>query len=98
MPKANTMKKNTNHTSFVAWEIIWNLSFNGVEEAKPTILAFLEQRCIEVNSHSNIMDFNIDAASNFAHLRRSSMLSATKWYELIHSELLELQFSSDMEL
>ncbi|KAI3803474.1 hypothetical protein L1987_31626 [Smallanthus sonchifolius] len=47
------------------------------KEATPAILALLEQRCSEVTAQLNIMDSKIQATSDVAHLRRSSMLFAS---------------------
>lgn len=47
------------------------------KEAAPATLALLEQRCSEVNAELNSMDSKIQATSDVAHLRRSSMLFAS---------------------
>nr|XP_043630910.1 dynamin-related protein 5A-like [Erigeron canadensis] len=47
------------------------------KEAAPATLALLEQRCSEVTSELNSMDSKIQATSDVAHLRRSSMLFAS---------------------
>ncbi|KAK9060447.1 hypothetical protein SSX86_021151 [Deinandra increscens subsp. villosa] len=44
------------------------------KEAAPATLALLEQRCSEVTAQLNIMDSKLQATSDVAHLRRSSML------------------------
>lgn len=44
------------------------------KDAAPATLALLEQRCSEVTSELNSMDSKIQATSDVAHLRRSSML------------------------
>ncbi|KAI3702844.1 hypothetical protein L6452_28597 [Arctium lappa] len=47
------------------------------KEAAPATLALLEQRCNEVTADLNSMDSKIQATSDVAHLRRSSMLFAS---------------------
>nr|XP_043626693.1 dynamin-related protein 5A-like [Erigeron canadensis] len=47
------------------------------KEAAPATLALLEQRCSEVTDQLNTMDSKIQATSDVAHLRRSSMLFAS---------------------
>ncbi|KAI7747215.1 hypothetical protein M8C21_001493, partial [Ambrosia artemisiifolia] len=47
------------------------------KEAAPATLALLEQRCSEVTAQLNIMDSKLQATSDVAHLRRSSMLFAS---------------------
>ncbi|XP_071689091.1 dynamin-related protein 5A-like [Rutidosis leptorrhynchoides] len=47
------------------------------KEAAPATLALLEQRCSEVTSQLSTMDSKIQATSDVAHLRRSSMLFAS---------------------
>ncbi|KVI02260.1 dynamin-related protein 5A [Cynara cardunculus var. scolymus] len=47
------------------------------KEAAPATLALLEQRCNEVTADLNSMDSKIQATSDIAHLRRSSMLFAS---------------------
>ncbi|KAK9078242.1 hypothetical protein SSX86_002299 [Deinandra increscens subsp. villosa] len=47
------------------------------KEATPATLALLEQRCSEVTAQLNIMDSKIQATSDVAYLRRSSMLFAS---------------------
>lgn len=47
------------------------------KEAAPTTLALLQQRCSEVTTELNSMDSKIQATSDVAHLRRSSMLFAS---------------------
>ncbi|XP_076943792.1 dynamin-related protein 5A-like [Bidens hawaiensis] len=44
------------------------------KEAAPATLALLEQRCSEVTAQLNIMDSKLQATSDVAHLRRSSMM------------------------
>ncbi|XP_076923662.1 dynamin-related protein 5A-like [Bidens hawaiensis] len=47
------------------------------KEATPAILALLEQRCSEVTAQLNILDSKIQATSDVAYHRRSSMLFAS---------------------
>ncbi|KAL8223686.1 hypothetical protein R6Q57_019161 [Mikania cordata] len=47
------------------------------KEATPATLALLEQRCSEVTAQINIMDSKLQATSDVAHIRRSSMLFAS---------------------
>ncbi|KAK1416772.1 hypothetical protein QVD17_25888 [Tagetes erecta] len=47
------------------------------KEATPAILALLEQRCSDVTDQLNILDSKIQATSDVAHLRRTSMLFAS---------------------
>nr|GEW82244.1 dynamin-related protein 5A [Tanacetum cinerariifolium] len=47
------------------------------KEAAPATLALLEQRCSEVTAQLSTMDSKIQATSDVAHLRRSSMLFAS---------------------
>ncbi|CAI9303738.1 unnamed protein product [Lactuca saligna] len=47
------------------------------KEAAPATLALLQQRCSEVTTELNSMDSKIQATSDVAHLRRSSMLFAS---------------------
>ncbi|KAL9996349.1 putative dynamin GTPase [Helianthus debilis subsp. tardiflorus] len=47
------------------------------KEATPATLALLEQRCSEVTAQLNILDSKIQATSDVAHLRRSSMSFAS---------------------
>lgn len=46
------------------------------KEATPATLALLEQRCSEVTADLTRMDNKIQATSDVAHLRRSSLLHA----------------------
>ncbi|KAL7601132.1 hypothetical protein Lser_V15G25115 [Lactuca serriola] len=47
------------------------------KEATPATLALLEQRCSEVTAQLTSMDSKIQATSDVAHLRRSSMMFAS---------------------
>ncbi|KAK1414313.1 hypothetical protein QVD17_30057 [Tagetes erecta] len=47
------------------------------KEAAPATLALLEQRCSEVTAQLSIMDSKLQATSDVAYLRRSSMLFAS---------------------
>ncbi|XP_076882953.1 dynamin-related protein 5A-like [Bidens hawaiensis] len=47
------------------------------KEATPAILALLEQRCSEVTAQLDILDSKLQATSDVAHLRRTSMLFAS---------------------
>lgn len=47
------------------------------KEATPATLALLEQRCSEVTAQLTTMDSKIQATSDVAHLRRSSMMFAS---------------------